>query len=441
MSNGSQVRAPRTPGARTFTKKMLRVAGMEFRLTAANKAFVVITIIGPFLIVAMSILPSLLAMGDAGGGDPSRVALVGNADLQAALEPAFESSAVQLVDPAELGASATAASADTDATEQLLREALRTDRLDGYVVLPNNVTEVDTLRYVTSGGTNFQLIGTLEGVIGQAIVARRLSEAGFDAQRVQSLTRPPSLDVRRIDAEGREETQDVMSVMFTTLAFTFLLYMTILLYGQSIGTSVLREKTSKTVEIMLSSMSPRELLVGKIAGKAVASLLQYAIWIGMAVLFLQVLGPMFNIQISLAGGQTNYFYLVGFFLLAFFLYSTIYAAFGAASEDEQHMSQLAWPVIFFLVIPMVMIGATTSNPDGTLPQILSIFPLTSPIVMFQRLLIGSPAIWEVALCLGLLLGTIALVAMLAAKIFRVGILMTGKRFSFGEIVKWLRYRG
>ena len=95
----------------------------------------------------------------------------------------------------------------------------------------------------------------------------------------------------------------------------------------------------------------------------------------------------------------------------------------------------------FLVIPMIMIGATTSNPDGTVPQILSIFPLTSPIVMFQRLMLGSPAAWEVGLCLVLLVGSIVLVALLAAKIFRVGILMTGKRFSMGEIVKWARFRG
>ena len=98
-------------------------------------------------------------------------------------------------------------------------------------------------------------------------------------------------------------------------------------------------------------------------------------------------------------------------------------------------------MIVFLVVPMVMIGAITSNPDGTLATVLSLFPLTSPIVMFQRLLIGNPAAWEVALCVALLVGTIIAVAMLAARIFRVGILMTGKRFAVGEIVRWARYRG
>ena len=432
MSDQSRDKTPepraavRSSRGRTLSRKMLRVAGMEFRLTAANKAFVIITIIGPFLIVAMSILPSLLAMGG-GGGDASRVALAGDPELRAALEPAFSGAPVDLVRAGD--------------SEAALRDALDAGTIDGYVVLPENAKEVETLRFVTAGGANFQLVGTLEGIIGQVIVARRLAEAGFDPAQVRSLTEPPRLEVRRIDGEDDQAGQDIMSVLFTALAFTFLLYMTILLYGQSIGSSVLREKRSKTVEIMLSSVNPRELLVGKIAGKAGASLLQYTIWIGMAVLFLQVLGPLFDIQISLAGGAANYVYLVGFFLLAFFLYSTVYAALGAAAEDEQHLGQLAWPVIMFLVIPMIMIGATTSNPDGTVPQILSIFPLTSPIVMFQRLMLGAPAAWEVALCLALLVGSIVLVALLAAKIFRIGILMTGKRFSVGEIAKWVRFRG
>jgi ABC-2 type transport system permease protein len=160
----------------------------------------------------------------------------------------------------------------------------------------------------------------------------------------------------------------------------------------------------------------------------------------MAVLFLQFLGPKIGVQVNLAAGPEYYAYLVGFFLLAFMLYSTFYCAIGAASEDEQHMSQLSWPVILFLVIPMLIMGVAMNNPDGTVMRVLSIFPLTSPIVMFQRILIGEPLAWEVALCIGLLLVTIAGVSAFSAKIFRIGILMTGKRFSFGEIFKWLRYK-
>ena len=418
--------ARRSTSGRTLTRKMLRVARMEFRLTAANKAFIVITIIGPFLIVAMSVLPTLFAMGD-GGVATSRIALTGNDELRQAVIPAFAGTPVEVVHASD--------------DEAALREALQAGRIDAYVVLPSDATAGDPVRFVTVGGAPFHLVGTVEGTVGAVIVARRLAEAGFDPERVQALTRAPRIDVRSIEATGDEVARDIMTVMFTAIAFTMMLYMTILLYGQSIGTSVLREKSGKTVEIMLSSVSPRELLVGKILGKAGASLLQYAIWIGMAALFLQVLSPLLDLQITIAGGATSFVYLIGFFLPAFFLYSTFYAALGASAEDEQHLSQLAWPVILFLVIPMVMIGAITQNPDGVIPRVLSLFPLTSPIVMFQRLLIGSPAAWEVVLCIALLLGSIVAMALIAARIFRVGILMTGKRFSFREIIRWARYRG
>ncbi|TFH06365.1 MAG: ABC transporter permease [Spirochaetales bacterium] len=412
---------------RSVSRKMWTVAKMEFRLTAANKAFVIITILGPFLIVAISVLPSLLVRGDVGAGDPGRIGLMAPSSLMSDLTTAFGQSPVVL--------------AQTSADELLLEAGLQNNDLDAYVVVPPDVLESNTVSVVSKSGANFQLIGTIDGVVGQVVVARRLSLAGLDPAEVRALTQTPRIDVRRIDAGGAQQSQDMASIIFTTMAFTMMLYMTILLYGQAIGRSVLAEKLSKTVEIMLSSLSPRELLIGKILGKAGASLLQYGIWIGMAALVLKVIGPMVNLQISAVGGFINYIYLVGFFLLAFLLYSAIYAALGAASEDEQHLGQLAWPVILFLVIPMVMIGGTATNPDGIIPRILSLIPLTSPIVMFQRLLIGSPAAWEVAACLVLLAGTIIAMALFAAKIFRIGILMTGKRFTLGEIVRWVRYRG
>jgi len=133
-------------------------------------------------------------------------------------------------------------------------------------------------------------------------------------------------------------------------------------------------------------------------------------------------------------------WLVVFFILAFFLYSSAYAAMGAASEDEQHLGQMAWPLLIFLIVPLVMIGTLTSNPDSGVSVILSIFPMTSPIVMLIRILVSEPPAWQIALCLGLLAAAVAGMALLAAKIFRVGILMTGKRPSLKEVVKWVRVR-
>jgi ABC-2 type transport system permease protein len=284
-------------------------------------------------------------------------------------------------------------------------------------------------------------MGAVQRVLGRHIVARRLSEAGIDTNRALELIAPPEMKLTRYRPEQVTAEDELLGALLTSIAFTVLLYMTILLYGQGAGRSVLKEKQSKTVEILLSSVSSTQLLGGKLLGKAGAALLQYGVWIGMAAAFVSIAGPALPVELGLAGGAATYGYLVGFFMLAFLLYSGLYAAVGAVSTDEQQLQQAAWPVLVFLMLPMVLVGLISASPDGTVARVLSLVPFTAPIVMFQRLLLGAPAAWEVLLSVGLLLASIAAVAWGAARVFRVGILMTGKRFSLREALRWARYPG
>ena len=155
---------------------------------------------------------------------------------------------------------------DTGRDEPALQAALGTDEIDGYLVLPASLEDPGA-RYISSGPPGFAVVGALESIIGSTVVSLRLADAGLDPAQVSELSRRPTLTVTTYDAaRGEEAGQDPTTVIFTVLAFTMMLYMTILLYGQAIGRSVLNEKLSKTVEIMLSSVSPQELLVGKILG-------------------------------------------------------------------------------------------------------------------------------------------------------------------------------
>jgi ABC-2 type transport system permease protein len=238
----------------------------------------------------------------------------------------------------------------------------------------------------------------------------------------------------------KKKSSDFITILTTGLTLAMLLYMTVLLYGQVIGRSVLTEKTSKTVEIMLSSVRPMDLLFGKIFGKGLASLLQYGIWVTISAAVLKVIGPRLGVSIGAGLSMSTLAYLVLFFVLAFFLYCSLYAALGAASEDEHHLSQLAWPVIIFLVIPLVMILSIITTPRAPVIVGLSLFPLTAPIVMFLRILVGAALPWEILVSIGLIIATTAAVIWLSAKIFRVGILMTGKRFKFSEVLRLARHR-
>jgi len=408
--------------------KLLKIIRMEFRLTAANKVFIVLTILGPFLIAAVTILPSLITMsGGAMGAPMTKIALLG-ADPRFVQEisPAFTQSRIEV-------------SAAEGTPEQMDAEVLA-GAYDGYLIVPTGLSDVTRLEYVSKNAADFRVVGILQGVIGQAIVAQRLVKAGIPASQVSTLTQSPAFQTRQLTQSGEKKNSDFLTVLMTGLMLAMLLYMTVLLYGQVIGRSVLTEKTNKTVEIMLSSVGPMQLLFGKILGKALASLLQYGIWVSISAVVLKLIGPRLGVSIGFGLSIGALGYLVVFFLLAFFLYCSLYAALGAASEDEQHLGQLAWPVIIFLVIPVVMISAIISNPQAPFIVGLSLFPLTAPIVMFLRILVGAARPVEILVSIGLILLTTAAVIWLSAKIFRVGILMTGKRFKFGEVLRLARYK-
>lgn len=407
--------------------KLGKIIRMEFRLTAANKLFIVLTILGPFLIGAVTVLPTMISVSGTRMGSPeTKIALVGaDPSYVEAIRPAFAQAQIRVT-----AVDDTVASLDT----QVLAGAY-----DGYMVLPRDLSTVTGVEYVSKNAADFRVVGILQSVIGQSIVAERLITAGIPASQVASLTRAPDLVRRQLTRTGEKKSSDSLTVLMTGLVFAMLLYMTTLLYGQAIGRSVLTEKTSKTVEIMLSSVRPMELLFGKILGKALASLLQYGVWVGMSALLMTLLGPKLGVKLDLSLSLATLAYLVLFFLLAFFLYCSLYAGLGAASEDEQHLSQLAWPVIIFLVIPVVMISPIISTPNSPLVVVLSLFPLTAPIVMLLRISVGAAQAWEILVSVGLLLVTIAGVIWLSAKIFRVGILMQGKRFKLAEVLRLARY--
>jgi ABC-2 type transport system permease protein len=409
-----------------MSRKLGRIMRMEFRLTTANKAFIVLTILGPFLIVAVTVLPTLLAARQAAPkGEEPRVAVV-NADPEFLVR--LESELIGF------GIIASAYGKDTTG----LDERVSAGEYAGYLILPDNLADATRIEYVSTS-INTRVSETLKSVIGRSVVELRLKREGLDPERVASIIQPPAVEPRLLPRPGEEESQDFMTILFTGLTLVMLLYMTVLLYGQSIGRSVLNEKLSKTVEIMLSSVSPMDLLFGKVLGKGLASLVQYGIWVSASLAFMKLVGPRIGVALKLAITPATLGWLVAFFLLAFFIYSAIYAGLGAASEDEQHLGQLAWPVIVFLVIPMVLIWPIISSPNSALVVGMSLFPLTGSVVMFVRLLVGAVQgrMWQVWLSIGLQLVTIVATIALSAKIFRIGILMSGRRFKLGEILRWI----
>jgi ABC-2 type transport system permease protein len=406
--------------------KTMRIANMEFRLTAMNRAFVIMTILGPFLILAIAALPSLMASSQEVAEGTTVGIVVQEEQIRSTIDQAL---------------SGTQVDARFAGSPEVFREAVEAGDMQGFLVLPADL-EADRMVYRSESGTDILVAQFLEQAIGEIVIAQRLAEAGLNPAEVRQMTARPSVDVRRIGAAEAEASdggrEDVATTIIAGIAFSLLIYMSVIIYGQAIARSVVQEKTSKTVEIMLSSVRPGDLLFGKILGKVVAGVIQYGIYVIVGVLFLIFVAPLFGITVPGAITIGNLLYLIAFFLTGFLLYGAAYAAIGAAGEDEQHVAQLGWPLLIFLIGSLIFASSIVLNPNGSLAVALSLFPFTSPIVMMLRVLVDPPGLVQILLCFGLLLGTIAVVVALAGRIFRVGILMSGRRFGWKDIAGWLR---
>jgi ABC-2 type transport system permease protein len=256
---------------------------------------------------------------------------------------------------------------------------------------------------------------------------------------VAALTRP--LDLKRLRVSDKGEQEDRGVSFFLSLILVMMIYVGTLMWGQVVMTGVIEEKTNRVVEVIVSSTTPRNLLFGKLVGVGGAGLLQFGIWI------LALVG------VSLASGSLAFLSGVDlpeinpvliaafpiFFLLGFFLYASLYAAIGSAVNTIQEAQNFIFPVMLPIIMAMVCWPVVMRAPDSTLSVVLSLIPFMTPILMFLRMSVLMPPVWQIALSVVLTSLTIALVIWIAARIYRVGILMYGKPPNFPEMVRWVRH--
>ena len=228
----------------------------------------------------------------------------------------------------------------------------------------------------------------------------------------------------------------------------FLLYMSILVYAMNVMRGVIEEKTSRVVEIIVSAVKPRSLMFGKIIGVGSVGLFQLSLWALIAALLLNFRGSilgMFGIDGSASLGipalsVTDLILILTYFFLGFFLYASLYAAIGALVSSEQEATQLQMPVMLMLIVPIMCVQIVANDPRGGIAQALTLFPFSGPILMPMRVLLDGASALEIGISLVILLATIAGSVMVAAKIYRLGILLTGKKPSLKTVWRWLRHQ-
>jgi ABC-2 type transport system permease protein len=318
--------------------------------------------------------------------------------------------------------------------------------LNGFLIVSNDLAETGRAEYRASN-LSLQTIEEMQRALNRLVVKVRLESRGVNPAVVDWAQIRISLEQKKI-ARGKTTSESAGQSLVTAYIIAILLFMAILLYGVNVMSSVLEEKTTRIVEVLVSSLRPFQLMLGKVAGAGAVSFFQFLIWGVSARLLISLRAPIARlfgadpgaiqqIQLPAIPGATIAIFLA-FFLGGFLLYSAMFAAVGAMSSNEQEARQAQQPVTYLLMISYLSIIGLTNDPSSTFARTLSLVPFTSPIATPVRWSAGSIGIGEVLSSLGILIVAIGGVTWVAARIYRVGILMTGKRPTMKELVRWVR---
>jgi ABC-2 type transport system permease protein len=424
----------------------------EFIAKVRNRSFIVMTFISPMLFVGIAVFVGYLSSMKAD------VKVIAIHDETGIFINEFKSSDEYKY----LNLSNTALST--------IKDSLINESYEGLIYIPkvNQASALeDKVQYISNDSPSISFIENVEATIAKKITNENFQQAKLDTLAIQKAEANVSIDLKK--ATGEESVKGLNEIKIAIGgAFGYLIMMFIVIYGNMVMRSVIEEKTNRIVEIIISSVKPFQLMMGKIIGTSLAGILQFLIWtlIGLSLMFAASLffgvniGPtsrippemMDSAQQEFAGTAQMYIKelwnlpiatilisFVVYFIGGYFLYSSFYASIGAAVDNETDSQQFLLPIIMPLILG-VYIGFFTvmNDPNGTIATVFSMIPLTSPIVMLMRIPFGVPW-WQIAISVTILFGTFFFVVWFAAKIYRVGILMYGKKPTWKELYKWLKY--
>jgi ABC-2 type transport system permease protein len=326
-----------------------------------------------------------------------------------------------------------------------LRNAVDRKELDGFLIVSDVAVDSGKVMYRASNVSSPVTIGSLEHVISEMVNATRLEREGVNPALVANARIHVDLDSKKISG-GKETGQSAGQSFALAYFMGIILYMSILLYGINVMSSVLEEKTTKIVEVLVSSLRPFQLLLGKVLGVGAVSIFQFLIWGVSTRLILSQRRHLPGGGVNDAGGLFQMPHVTAstavvfglYFLGGFLLYSAMFSAVGAMSSNEQEARQAQQPVVMLLVASFISMFAMLNDPASTLSVTLSMVPFSAPIAMPVRWAAGNLPLYEVAISLGILTVSILGVTWVASRIYRVGILMTGKRPNIKELIRWVR---
>jgi len=419
-------------------KKMLLVARREYLDRVKKKSFLIGTVLGPVLMGLLIFAPALLFKLS-----PETQTTVTVIDMTGEIYGQME---VSLADTLDDGTPKFRLR-EVEAGEPGLKEAKRVlnleienDAIDGYVVIPADIIDIGKATFFGKSIGDIKTLKQIESALSNVVIGLRLSARGLDYGEVKGLVKGVDMETMQITEKGAEKRGGFDFIFMSSFLFIMMLYMTILMWGIAVQRSIIEEKNGRVIEVLLSSLRPEDLLFGKIFGVGAVGLTQYAIWglFGtiMTTYGLTMGGPVAELAGNLSFATLGFFVL--YYVLGFLFYATMFAGIGSVCNTDQEAQQMQTPIVlclaFTILVPMMII----QKPDSLFATVISLIPVFTPIVMFMRINVLMPPLWQIVLSIVIMILSIRFAGKLSARIFRTGILMYGKKPDAREILKWLR---
>ena len=446
-------------------RKFFAVVKREYVQRLRSRMFILVTVLGPVVMSLFAVAPGLIFSIRVGG--PIRIALVDQTGklYQRVYDSVTDNDGVTDSTPDPMDAKTVNKNASErfqqigegqqdrfeleevrpgqSSLNEIKRELdarILAKELDGYLILPANLLDDGTPEYFSRNTGDVFTKKFLEDALSRAVREQRLAEANINASIVQDLSKPVQLDAMTVGAGGG--VRDSGAGFFMIFGAGFIMYLTILMYGQMVLGAVIEEKETRIAEILFSSVKPFTLMAGKLVGVSLVALSQLAIWgLAFAAFVVYGIGVLTSREMSLRIPKVplvHFIYFGLFFLLGYFIYSTIYALIGSMVSTAQEGGQLSMPIVLLPLIGFYLFLPVSRSPDSSFAFWVSMFPFFSPMTMLTRIVTQTPPFWQIVLSLLLGFGTVALLAWVAARIYRVGMLMAGKKATIPEVMRWVR---
>lgn len=409
--------------------KIFSVARWEFIEKVKTKAFIIGLFMTPLIMTVFTVVPQLLA--DKGDEKTKSFGVIDEThSLTRALNDSLARYTLATGAP-NYKLSEIDGEGDTDHLKVLATGQLVSGDIEGYFVIPKDVFEKGKVEYRAENVGNARDQGRFSKALENIIVTKRLAMSGYDAGTIRKLMTDVDIKTFKVSKKGEEKESGFMETFFTGYIFIMLLMFLVMSNGQMLIRTVIEEKSNRIVEVLVSSCSAQDLMAGKIIGLTMLGLTTISFWA------LLLIGVNFVTPVPFVAAE-HMALLVAYFIMGYFMYVGIFIIAGSTVSTEQEAQQMTGYITLFLVLPITLAVPVMLNPDSLLVKIFTQVPLLTPTMMALRLSIQTPQWWEIAVSLVTLSLTIYGLMWAAGKVFRIGILITGKKPNLREIAGWLR---